>query len=410
MLIRKTGLALILIIILLTQPVYSAFAEPQTTGQAVILMDSKSGKIIYARNETTALQPASTTKILTAIIALEGCKLTDIVKATKSPSLVEPSSIGLKEGESISMENLLYALLVKSANDAAVAIAEHISGSAPQFAELMNKRAKELGAANTNFVNPNGLPDPNHYTTAHDLALFAKHAMGNADFRRFVSTKYKSIPRADDTAIKWLQNHNKILYRYDGANGIKTGYTKEAKQCLVASAAKGNQEFIAVVLGAVGTNVWTDAQNMLDYGFANFDTFKQKDANTAVKTVSVKKGVKSVALVTEKDFFYTMPKGKTGNVSEHVSIDDNITAPTRKGQVLGQLNFLLSGKDLGSVNLIAQEDVPVKKDMMKNVIPSMDPFLAGVVIAGLFVAWTARKRRNRLKRKKRLLFGRDVIR
>ncbi len=376
-------------------------AGPQTAGWAAALIDSKSGQIVYAQNENLPLQPASTVKILTAVIALEHGRLTDLVTAGRTPSLAEPSMIGLKEGETISLENLLYALLVKSANDAAVAIAEHISGSVPEFAGLMNRRARELGATNSNFTNPHGLPDPENYSTAHDLAVIAKYAMENAEFRRFVATKYKIIPRPDDSAVKWLQNHNKLLYRYDGANGIKTGYTKQAGQCLVASARRDGQEFIAVVLGSEGCSVWTEAQNLLDYGFANFTTFAQKKAGVPVRTVSVKKGAREVTLVTGKDFYYTLPRGKTGTVSEQVEITGGITAPVKKGQVLGRVRFVLAGDQLGTVNLVAQNDVPVRPGVVKSVAPAANLLVAGVLMAGLAATWTVRRYRRRKRRRNR---------
>ncbi len=409
---RKLTLWLVLVSCLFIYSLPSAWAGPQVSAKAAVLINSDSGQIVYGKNENVPLPPASTTKILTAIIALEKSKLTDVVTAGKKPSLVEPSAIGLSEGETISMENLLYSLLVKSANDAAVAIAEHISGSVPEFAELMNRTARDLGATNSNFVNPHGLPDPNHYTTAHDLAVIARYAMKNPEFRKIVSTKVKVIPREDDSAIKWLQNHNKMLWRYDGANGIKTGYTREARQCLVASASRDGQEFIAVVLGAEGSNVWTDAQNLLDYGFNNFTTFKHKSANSPVQTVSVKQGEKSVTLVTRQDFFYTLPKGEKGTkmINEEVVIENNIAAPVKKGQVLGQVKFIISGEEIGAVDLVAQEDVAVKRTVLKNAASSLNPLLAGVLVIGVFVAWNVRRRRRKLRRKNRIWLHRNMLR
>lgn len=410
MTVRKIGYSLIMFIYLMTcLPPPAWAADLQLNGKAMVLIDSKSGRIVFSQNGDMPLPPASTTKILTAIIALERSKLTDKVKAGKNPSMVEPSAIGIKEGEVISMENLLYALLVKSANDAAVAIAEYISGSVPKFSALMNEKARQLGATNTHFVNPNGLNDPNHYTTAHDLAVIAKYAMENEQFRKFVSTKYKVLPRADDKAVKWLENHNKMLYRYSGANGVKTGYTREAKQCLVASAARGDQEFIAVILGAEGSNVWTDAQKLLDYGFANFSTFKLKSAGSTVSTAKVSRGAGTAVLVTQKDFYYTLPKGRTGNVTQEAEINRGIKAPVKAGQVLGRLRFFMSGKDIGSVNLVAQSDIPVKKSGVNNAPASVNPLLAGALMLGFFVAWNVGKRRRRLKNR-RTLYHRNSVR
>ncbi len=404
-LVRRIGSGLVLFFFLITCLIspasaaqQQAAAPPQVSGKAALLMDGKSGEILYTYNADVPLPPASTTKILTGIIAIEETELTDIVTGGKNPTLVIPSAIGLHEGETITMENLLYALFLKSANDAAVAIAEHIAGSVPAFSELMNKKARELGAVNSNFVNPHGLPDPDHYSTAHDLAVIAGYAMKNPVFREFVNTKVKVIPRKDDSDVKWLQNSNKLLWRYEAATGIKTGYTSEAKNCLVASAAKGDQEMIAVVLGEPGSVVWTDAQNLLDYGFARYKTIKAKDAGMFVREINVSDGIGSVVLKTEEEFYFTVPRAENGTVNEKVVLSDDIRAPVKKGQVLGKMNFYLSGKELGSVNLIAGNDVKAKEAPK---LTPVNPLLAGGLMLGLFVAWNVSKQRRRRRRFRR---------
>jgi len=406
---RSRFVIIILLVYILTTFVTPAQAGVPVVGRSAVLIDSKSGQILYTKNENQRLPPASTTKILTAIIALEQRKLIDEVVSGTNPGLVEPSAIGLKEGEKMVMENLLYSILLKSANDAAVAIAEEISGSVPEFAALMNKKARELGCTGSNFANPNGLPDPNHYSTAHDLAIIARYAMEKPEFRNFVSTKVKTIPRADDSDIKWLQNHNKLLWQYDGANGIKTGYTREAKQCLVASAEKDGREFIAVILGSEGNNIWSDAKGLLDYGFANFSTLRHKTAGTQVKTVEVAKGVSEVDLVTEKDYYYTVAKGKDLNVSESIVVNNNISAPVKKGQVLGRVKFMASNREIGSVNLVAQNDVPVKNYPLKKAASSTNTLLVGALMITVFVVWNVRKRRRKARRRSRLWINRDLI-
>lgn len=397
--IRRTILNLVAFIYIITCSTSSAWAEPNVVGRAAVLIDSKSGKILYAKNADEPLPPASTTKILTAALVLQNCKLTDIVTARQDATLVEPSAIGLKEGEKITVENLLYAMLLKSANDAAIAFADHISGSVSKFTELMNSRARSMGATNSHFTNPNGLPDPNHYTTAHDLAVIAKYAMEIPEFKEIVSAKVKVIPRTDDSAVKWLQNHNKMLWRYEGANGIKTGYTKEAKQCLVVSADKNGQELIAVILGSEGSNIWSDGQTLLDYGFDNYVTYKHKDANVAVQSVAVSKGTEKVTLVTQKAFFYTLPKGNQGSLTEKAVVNSEITAPVKKGQVLGKLFFFLKGKEIGFVNLVAENDAAVRSFSFNGGgSESFNPLLAGGLLLGLFMIWKVRKRKRRKRR------------
>lgn len=407
---RKLIFTLIVSVYTLSLAAPFAWGAPAVTGSAAALIDSRSGMILWTKNADTPLPPASTTKIMTAILALENSKLTDTVKSGKNPTLVEPSAIGLKEGETILMENLLYSIMLKSANDAAVAIAEHISGSVPEFAALMNKKARELGAKNTNFANPNGLPDPNHRTTARDLALIAKYAMENPEFRKLVSTKVKTIPRADDTAIKWLQNHNKLLWRYEGAIGVKTGYTREAKQCLVAAAEKDGQEFIAVILGSEGSNIWNDAQNILEHAFASYSTALQKKANTPVRSLAVNKGIGNVELVTERDFYYTTGKGETAAISETVEIDENIMAPVKKGQVLGRTVFTMGGEQIGYVNLVAQNEVLVKEFSVVKGGPSpTNSLIAGAVLLVIFLAFNLRKRRRKYRNRGRLWINRDIL-
>lgn len=404
MFLRKIGLSIVLIFCLLTNSISFAYGdELPLNGKAAALIDSKSGTIIYGHNENMPLPPASTTKILTAILAVEKSKPTDIVTVGKNPTLCEPTILGLREGEKMSMEDLLYALLIRSANDTAVAIAEHIAGSVPEFAKLMNERAKEWGATNSNFVNPNGWPDPNHHSSAHDLALIAKHVMENDYIRTIVATRNKTIHRENDDDIKLLLNHNKILTLYEGANGVKTGYTTEAKQCLVASAVRGDQEFIAVVLGAQGSNVWSDASTLLDYGFKNFDTYKYKNANELVKTITVADGTGPVKLVTEKDFYYTLKKGETANVTEQIELNQSLAAPVKKGQVMGKLKFMSQSKELGSVNLIAQNDVERSVLIPDAVTKSpINPLLAASILLGIFVLWNLSKRKKyKYRRRKR---------
>lgn len=403
--IHKTILSLVVFIYIITCSTSPAWAEPNVVGRAAVLIDSKSGKILFTKNADEPLPPASTTKILTAVIALQNCKLTDIVTARQDATLVEPSAIGLKEGEKITVENLLYAMMLKSANDAAVAFADHISGSVDNFAELMNSRAKSLGATNSHFANPNGLPDPNHYTTAHDLAVIAKYAMEIPEFRNIVSAKVKVIPRTDDSAVKWLQNHNKMLWRYKGANGIKTGYTREAKQCLVVSAEKNGQELIAVVLGSEGSNIWSDGRTLLDYGFNNYVTYKHKDANAAVQSVALSKGAENVSLITQKAFFYTLPKGNQGSLTEKAVVNTEITAPVKKGQVLGKLFFFLEGKQIGFVNLVAGNDVAARSFSINGGIDSVNPLFPVGLLAGIFLIWKIRKRK---KRKRRVWLNRAI--
>jgi serine-type D-Ala-D-Ala carboxypeptidase (penicillin-binding protein 5/6) len=239
--------------------------------KAAILINLKTGKIIYGKNILEKHYPAITTKILTAIIALEKGKLSKTVLVGQRPTMEEPSKINLKNGEKMKLKDLLYATLVYSANDAAEAVAEYIGGTREGFAILMNKKARLLGCRNSNFVNPNGLPNKNHYTTAYDLALISRYAMKNSNFRSIVSTKSYNIKATNKSPSRNILSHNKMMlkaqYYYPGCTGIKTGYTLAANHTLVSSATRGNKQLLAVILDDT-SQPFNDAITMFNYGFS----------------------------------------------------------------------------------------------------------------------------------------------
>lgn len=355
---------LVALLVFVTQGLGAAAAAaappPQVVAGAAILMEADTGQVLYAKNPDARMYPASTTKILTALIVLERCDLDEEVRVPPGFTGVDGSAIYLREGEVFTVRDLLYALLVHSANDAAVVLAEHVAGSVDAFARLMNKKAGSTGARHSHFVNPNGLPDENHYTTARDLALIARAAMRQPAFREIVATKSYVLPeREDPKALRHLWNTNKLLWRYEGANGIKTGYTTQAQQCLVASARRGGRELIAVVLGSVGNNVWTDATALLDYGFDGFTRSQIVGANRSVASVKVAYGARDVALVTASPFVWSFPTGEPSPaVRWDVRLPRPVTAPVQKGQELGSLVLHSGARRLGAVPLLAADDVP----------------------------------------------------
>lgn len=236
------------------------------SAQSAVLIDASNGKILYEKNAYQRLPMASTTKIMTALIACESKKMNKKVTISPVAAGTEGSSLWLKIGEKQTLEDLTYGLMLKSGNDAAVAIAEFLAGSVDAFSLLMNKRAKEIGAKNTSFKNPNGLFAEGHYTTAYDLALITRVAMKNKKFKKIVSTKTKTIPNEGESWDRALTNHNKMLWRYEGCNGVKTGYVKASGRCLVTSAKRGKISLICVTLNA--PNDWDDHTKLLDYGFS----------------------------------------------------------------------------------------------------------------------------------------------
>lgn len=259
--------------------------EIAISAPSAILIEKETGEILYSKDSELSLYPASTVKIMTAIIAIENANLSDIITISSNAITSVPSSYTLsniKPEENLTLENLLYALLIPSGNDAANAIAEYIGGNISNFSVMMNKKAKELGCKNTNFTNPNGVHDENMHTTAYDLSLIAKYAMNNTTFRHIVSTIEYTLPSSNKypQADRTFNNSNHLILPeskdyYEYATGIKTGFTNAAQNCLVASAKKGNVEFIVVILGSTESNwsehsKFSDAKNMFNYAFDNY--------------------------------------------------------------------------------------------------------------------------------------------
>jgi D-alanyl-D-alanine carboxypeptidase (penicillin-binding protein 5/6) len=242
-------------------------AEIKIAGQAAVLMETRGGKILWQRNQNRSLAPASTTKILTALVVLERSKASDIVTIPAEATRATGGTVHLQTGERLSVEQLLYGMLLGSANDAAIALATHAGGSVEKFVGLMNDRARSLGALRSSFRNPTGLPQKGHVTTARDLAMITRAALANVEFRRIVAAK--NLPWK---SAKWqgeLKNSNVLLKTYHGAVGVKTGQTSEAGFCFVAAAARGEESFIAVILKSTEKSGWQDAKKLLDYGFKN---------------------------------------------------------------------------------------------------------------------------------------------
>jgi D-alanyl-D-alanine carboxypeptidase (penicillin-binding protein 5/6) len=261
---RKTGrLVIAALLVLLAQD--ARCQDLPLAAQSAALVDSYSGEFLYTKNPDAKQYPASSTKILTALIVIEAGNLDQPVTVAPEDTKVEPSSLNLKPGQQFTRRQLLFGMLLKSANDVAMCLARDNAGSVPAFAEKMDQRAAELGATNSHFVNPHGLHDPNHYTTAHDLVLIARAAMQQPLFRQIVSTIYYTW-RTPNGEVDELRNHNRLLRHFAGCNGLKTGYTRAAQQVLVSSALRGGHEVISVVLHTDKPGIWVDSKTLLTYG------------------------------------------------------------------------------------------------------------------------------------------------
>lgn len=388
---------LILLILLSALPNCAHSAEPpEVSSQNVILIDADTGNKLFGKNEDVRAYPASTTKIMVALLALENLELDEMVTTSATALNMLPpgyTNIGLKEGEQLSVRQLLYALMLSSAGDAANALAERMSGSIDEFVKLMNRRALELGMTSTNFTNTSGVHDERHYSTAADLAILAREAMKNETFREIVATDLYIIPpTAQYTEERRLSNTNYLVssrrtakYFYANATGIKTGFTNAAKLCLVSSAEKNGVSLICVALGSdtVDDDMtdFTDAINLFNYAFANFKQTDVVKANTIVAQAPIKsaKKAKQVLLEAAADITKLYPIGEEMGKIEHTDrITENIKAPIKKGEVLGVAEYYVDSELVGQVDLIADKDYAF--DPVKNILGAIaaiftSPFL-----------------------------------
>lgn len=326
------------------------------SADAAILMDARTGQVLYAKNPFKKRPPASTTKVITALLAIESGRLSDLVRVSRKAAGTEGSSIYLSAGEALSLRDLLYGALLKSGNDACVAIAEHIAGSTQRFAVLMNTRALAMGALNTRFVNPHGLPDKNHYTTAYDLALIGRHALANRTFAEIVGTKDKVIDWPGKSWDRKLKNTNKLLWRYSWADGIKTGTTNAAGPCLISSASKDSRQLLAVVLDS--DDRWGDSIKMFEYGFNKYEYSQVAVAGADFGTYRVLNGTKEyVSVAFAKDHGILLPAGDQSVLEKKVLMEPYPMAPIKKGRVLGSVSYYVDEYPAGRVDLVAAADI-----------------------------------------------------
>ncbi len=327
----------------------SAHAEPiEISAKSAIVLEYGTGQVLYAKDADRRLPMASTTKIMTALLALEQGELTDRVQISTKAAHTEGSSMYLKPGQSLSLETLLYGLMLSSGNDAAVAIAEHISGSEAAFAEAMTKRAHELGCINTQFKNANGLPNTEHFTTAIELARIAGKAMEHPKFREIVGTK---------TAVREghsFSNHNKMLSLYEGATGIKTGYTKASGRTLVSAAKRNGIELICVTLQA--PDDWSDHTKMLDLGFSKISLVPVAEKGEVCKTEPILNGIKNEAKLAFEDGF-SLPVVQDKTVETRISIDAPLHAPLQAGEIVGKAEVFLDDVKMGEIPVCASEEI-----------------------------------------------------
>lgn len=332
-----------------------AWAEPPSVeAKAAVLVDAATGAVLYQRGMHERRPMASTTKVMTALIALERCDPEEWVRIGEGVRGVTGSALYLEPGERMQMKDLLAALLLRSANDGAVAVAEHVSGSVDAFARLMNQRAQELGARNTHFVNPHGLHEPDHYSSAYDLALITREAMKHPLFRELVSTRWAEVWRPDTNGTQVVRNHNHLLWRADFVDGVKTGYVRQAGRCLVASGSEEDWQLIAVVLDS--PDPFEESLALLQYGFARFRRTVHARAGDALGRAPVSRGrSRWVAAVCEGDLAGVVgPQMEEGRVE--VALEE-VEAPVAAGQRVGEARLVVGGRTVATSALVAGEPV-----------------------------------------------------
>ena len=442
---RKILMTILLSVNILASLLTPAYAEPtvsdtentasQTTvtdtspaphAEAAILLDMKSGKVLYSKNENEKMYPASITKIMTAILTLEsGIDFSEVVTATEeaiTPITNKHSHMGILVGENLTIENLIYGMMVYSANDAANVLAVRVGGSLDGFVQMMNDKAAELGATNTHFVNAHGFHDDNHYTTASDIATIAKYAMQNETFREIVKTDIYTMEATNKyNEARYLSSTNHLIsrrrqvkYYYDKAIGIKTGYTDESGYCLASAAVDGETELLSVVLnchnivdGESGLYSFIDSKSLLEYGFNNFKYITIASNGTVLADSSVYEAKDNirVTLTPQNDICNILPVDiDMDEVKSETVLNEKICAPIKKGDILGSVTYTYQGEQIGTSSLVAVNDV--EKDYIIAAIHTViktitHPVFIVLLLIILYLRFTAKNRQKKRRKNRR---------
>lgn len=347
------------------------------SARAYALIDQNSGRIISSSNAEARMPMASTTKIITGLIAVESGRLDETITVSGEAIRVEGSSMGLIADEKITLREVVYGLMLESGNDAANTIAYVLAGSTADFAKLMNQRASKIGLKNTHFCNPSGLSNPNHYTTAHDLATLAAEAMKNEEFAKIVSTQKIKISYNGMKNGRTLINHNRLLCSYDGALGVKTGFTKKSGRCLVSCAKRNNVELVLATLN--DPDDWRDHAELLDSGFKTLES-KQILTTTQKLSANVVGGTaNTVDTVFDTMVNASLKPGEFSRVMQHAELDRFYYAPIKKGQVLGCMVYTVDGITVAKSEIKAAADVncEIKGENAKNFFQSFFDAIGG---------------------------------
>lgn len=366
MIILNKKITILILVIILFVNSYATAEDLDLSGSSYVLMDEISGRVLLEKNAHTRLPMASTTKIMTALIAIENGNLDEKVIIDEDSINVEGSSIYLKSDEVLKLEDLLYGLMLRSGNDSAVAISKHIGENEEKFIKMMNDKAKSINAKNTSFRNPHGLSQEEHYSTSYDLALITRNALANKNFQNIFSSKSYTAKREKNN---YFVNKNKTLWEYEGGDGGKTGYTMEAGRCLVSSATKNSMRLIAVSLNA--RDWFNDNYKLFDYGFENFKPYFVYNKNQLVKQIELPNSKKDLYIVTEDELFYPLTLEEKEKIQLKINLNDKLDLPISQGDKLGILEVFLDGILIRKENLVAKNNVK-KKSILDKMIDKLD--------------------------------------
>ena len=368
---RVFSIGLIFALCILFCPKY-AMADIGVSAKSALVMEKDSGRVLYQKNADTKLPIASTTKIMTAIIALENSSTDTQIKISAQAAGVEGSSMYLEAGECLTILELLYGLMLSSGNDAAVAIAEHFGGN-DNFVKLMNQKAEALGANNTHFANPNGLPNDNHYSTAKDMAIITAYALNIPTFREIVKTKNYSISGEGKAHPRTLTNHNKLLKMCDGCIGVKTGFTKSAGRCLVSAACRDNMTLICVTLNA--PDDWNDHMSLYNEMFNKFHLCPILHSGMPLDSIDIENSeTTSLPVTSAKDFAYPLADGE--QCSTTITLSSPLSAPVSDATECGTITVKSGTSIIASLPLItvgeAERESVFKDNILRKIINFLD--------------------------------------
>jgi len=380
--LKKKTIWLILIVIIFqfANPIYGEDSL-DIKAESAILIDYHTGEILYEKNANAKLAPASISKIMTLLIGMEALesgkiKLTDNVRISKHAASMGGSQLWLEEGESQTVEALFKAIVLRSANDASVALAEHIAGSEEIFVNMMNEKAKALGMNNSNFTNASGLPHENNYVSAKDVSKMSQELLKHKKIHDWLTIYMDemTVGKKKDK-IAGLVNTNRLIKEYEGTTGIKTGSTQEAGFCLSASAKRGNLHLIGVIMGAKNSRIrFDESMRLLDYGFANYDSIPIGRKGDIFGKVPIHKGdIEYLEVVLERDAYILIPKEKGQDINKEIVLPEFIESPIAEGEKIGELIIKIHDKEIDRINLVSKNHIGKAKfnEMLKKVIKSL---------------------------------------